>query len=98
MQSQKKKNNITPERARKMLTEEGMNVTLDEASEILSFLRSMAEHTVKKFLNDSESGKIFENTDLYKKNDTPSKSKPKNNVSTKGIIYCSTCNFLNNNF
>jgi hypothetical protein len=50
MNSQNDNWKITPEKALKMLADEGMNVTLDQAAEILSFLRLMAEITVKKFL------------------------------------------------
>ncbi|TDW47812.1 hypothetical protein EV144_10498 [Flavobacterium sp. 270] len=81
-----------------MLADEGMNVTLNQASEILSFLRFMAERTVKKFLKDSESGEIVEEDVLPEKYETPNKNKQKQKVSTEGKIYCSTCNFLNNNF
>jgi len=89
---------ITPEKAHKMLTDEGMKVTLDEAAEILTFLRFLAEGTVKKFLKDSENDENEEDSILDKKNDTPTKIKQKKNVSPEGVIYCSTCNFLNNNF
>jgi hypothetical protein len=41
---------ITPEKAMKMLNSEGMNVTLQEATEILLFLRKMANIAVAKFL------------------------------------------------
>ncbi len=98
MNNQKDKWKITPEKAHKMLTDEGMNVTLDEAAEILSFLRFLAESTVKKFLKDSESDEPIENSTLDKKTDTPTKIKQKKNVSPEEIIYCRTCNFLNNNF
>ncbi|WP_143102119.1 hypothetical protein [Flavobacterium phragmitis] len=68
MNNQNDKWKITHEKAHKMLTDEGMNVTLDEGAEILSFLRFLAEGTVKKFLKDSESGETVENTILDKKN------------------------------
>lgn len=98
MNNQNDKWKITPEKAHKMLTDEGMNVNLDEAAEILSFLRFLAEGTVKKFLKDSESGETVEDSILDKRTDTPTKIKQKKNVSPEGVIYCSTCNFLNNNF
>ncbi|WP_406843430.1 hypothetical protein [Flavobacterium soyae] len=37
-----------------MLNDEGMDVTLEEATEILSFLKFMANAVVKKFLNEKE--------------------------------------------
>lgn len=69
-----------------MLTDEGMNVTLDEAAEILSFLRFLAESTVKKFLKDSESEEPIENSTLDKKTDPPTKIKQKKNASPEEII------------
>lgn len=98
MNNQNDKWKITPEKAHKMLTDEGMNVTLDEAAEILSFLRFLAEGTVKKFLKDSESDETVEDSREDKKTDIPTKTKKKKNVAPEGVIYCSTCNFLNNNF
>jgi len=41
---------ITPEKAQKMLKEEGMGVTLEEAKEILYFLRKLANIAVLKYL------------------------------------------------
>jgi len=41
---------ITPEKAMQMLNSEGMNVTIEEATEILLFLRKMAHVAVSKFL------------------------------------------------
>lgn len=41
---------ITPEKAMDMLNSEGMNVTIEEATEILLFLRKMAHVAVSKFL------------------------------------------------
>lgn len=98
MDKQKDKWKITPEKAHKMLTDEGMNVTIDEAAEILSFLRFLAESTVKNFLKDSKSDQIVEDIILDKKINTPTKIKQKKKLSPEGITYCSTCNFLNNNF
>ncbi|MWB93051.1 hypothetical protein GON26_01640 [Flavobacterium sp. GA093] len=40
---------ITPLEAQKMPNDEGMNVTLEEATEILKFLAKMADVTVRKF-------------------------------------------------
>ena len=67
MNNQNKKWKITSEKAHKMLTDEGMNVTVDEAAEILSFLRFLAEGTVKKFLKDSESDETVEDSRSVKK-------------------------------
>ncbi|EJF99024.1 hypothetical protein [Flavobacterium sp. F52] len=89
---------ITPEKALKMLTDEGMNVNLDEATEILSFLRILAEARVKHFLKDSESDEIVKADQLNQNTETPTKIKQEKKLSPKGIIYCKTCNFLNNNF
>lgn len=41
---------ITPEKAQKMLKEEGMDVTLEEAKDILCFLRKLANMAVLKYL------------------------------------------------
>ncbi|WP_187356517.1 hypothetical protein [Flavobacterium ajazii] len=41
---------ITPEKAQKMLKEEGMEVTLQEAKDILYFLRKLANIAVIKYL------------------------------------------------
>lgn len=41
---------ITPEKAMNMLNSEGMSVTLEEATEILLFLRKMAHVAISKFL------------------------------------------------
>ncbi|MBO9585330.1 MAG: hypothetical protein J7574_14300 [Flavobacterium sp.] len=57
-----------------MLADEGMNVTLDKATEILSILRLMAEITVKKFLKDPKRTEIAEEDVLAEKNETPTKS------------------------
>lgn len=98
MNNQNEKWKITPEKARKMLAEEGMDVTMDQATEILSFLRFMAEGVVKQFLKDAESGEIVESDVFYKKYDITTKNEQKQNTSGERKIYCSTCNFLNNNF
>nr|WP_315200695.1 hypothetical protein [uncultured Flavobacterium sp.] len=41
---------VTPEKAQKMLKEEGMEVTLEEAKDILYFLRKLANIAVFKYL------------------------------------------------
>lgn len=41
---------ITPKQAMNMLNSEGINVTIEEATEILLFLRKMAHVAVSKFL------------------------------------------------
>lgn len=98
MNSQNDNWKITPEKALKMLADEGMNVTLDQAAEILFFLRLMAEITVKKFLKGPENVEAAEDLILNKKYEKPPKIQKKKNVSAEGKIYCNTCNFLNNNF
>ncbi|WP_167522127.1 hypothetical protein [Flavobacterium fluviatile] len=52
MQDEKEKvsGKITPEKAMQMLRSEGLDVTIEEASEILDFLRKMANIAVSKFL------------------------------------------------
>ncbi|QOG01084.1 hypothetical protein [Flavobacterium sp. MDT1-60] len=56
MEFEEEKHNgkISPQKAQKMLNDEGMDVTLEEAAEILSFLKFMANAVVKKFLNEKE--------------------------------------------
>jgi hypothetical protein len=44
------KSKITPERAQKMLSEEGVDITLEEAKDILYFLRKLANIAVLKYL------------------------------------------------
>ncbi|KAF2080053.1 hypothetical protein [Flavobacterium sharifuzzamanii] len=68
---------ITPEKALKMLTDEGMNVTLEEATEILSFLRILAEARVKHFLKDSESDQIVKDDQLDQNIHNPTKIRQK---------------------
>jgi type II restriction/modification system DNA methylase subunit YeeA len=46
------KGKITPQKALDMLKKEGMNVTLDEAEDILNFLQEMANIQVSKFLKE----------------------------------------------
>lgn len=41
---------ITPDKAQKMLKEEGVEVTLEEAKDILCFLRKLANIAVLKYL------------------------------------------------
>lgn len=53
-EEEKVKRKITPHEALKMLNGEGMNVTLEEATEILNFLKFIANAVVKKFLNENE--------------------------------------------
>lgn len=48
------KGKITPLEAQKMLNDEGMNVTLEEATEILKFLAKMADVAVRNFLKEKE--------------------------------------------
>ncbi len=48
------KGKITPLEAKKMLNDEGMNVTLEEATEILKFLVKMADVAVRNFLKEKE--------------------------------------------
>ncbi|WP_433831471.1 hypothetical protein [Flavobacterium anhuiense] len=84
---------ITPEKALKMLTDEGMNVTLEEATEILSFLRILAEARVKHFLKDSESHEIVKDDQLNQNIHNPTKIRQKKKLSPEGIIYCKTCKF-----
>lgn len=42
---------ISPEEAQKMLKEEGMDISLEHAEEVLSFLRKMANIVVSNHLN-----------------------------------------------
>ncbi|AXB57687.1 hypothetical protein [Flavobacterium fluviale] len=53
-EEEKVKGKITPHEALKILNGEGMNVTLEEATEILNFLKFIANAIVKKFLNENE--------------------------------------------
>jgi hypothetical protein len=48
------KEKITPESAQKMLRDEGMDVTIAEAKEILYFLRKIANIAVLKYLEKNE--------------------------------------------
>jgi len=49
-EEEKMRNKITPEKAMQMLNSAGMDITLEEAAEILLFLRKMAHTAVIKFL------------------------------------------------
>lgn len=49
---------ITPEKAQKMLKEEGMDVTLDEAKEILLFLKKLANIAVLKYLENEKNSRF----------------------------------------
>ena len=44
------KRRITPEKALEMLRSEGLDVTLEQAKDILDFLRKLANITVTKYL------------------------------------------------
>lgn len=88
---------ITPEKALKMLTDEGMNVTLTEATEILSFLKMMAGAVVKKFLENPKTSKSTEKEVLNEALEIKEK-KTMSKTPNKKTIYCNTCNFLNNSF
>jgi hypothetical protein len=50
----KYKGKITPQIAQKMLKDEGMNISVDEAGEILKFLADMATVVVRKFLSEEK--------------------------------------------
>jgi hypothetical protein len=45
---------MTPEKAAKMLAEDGIAVTNDEAIQIVEFLRSLAKMAVAQYLRESE--------------------------------------------
>lgn len=49
------KGKISPEKAQKMLKKEGLNVTLEQAEEILYFLRLLANITIVKFIEKKKS-------------------------------------------
>ncbi|WP_431244260.1 hypothetical protein ACQ9BO_07815 [Flavobacterium sp. P21] len=48
------KGKLTAEQALKMLREEKLDVTLEQAGKILEFLRMLASVTVSNFLNDKD--------------------------------------------
>ncbi|EJF99008.1 hypothetical protein [Flavobacterium sp. F52] len=89
---------ITPEKALKMLTDEGMDVTLAQTAEILSFLRLIAGISVKKILEDPETNKITKEEEALHESLENKNKKIKIKSPYKKITYCKTCNFLNNNF
>ena len=45
------KGKITPEKAMKMLNSEGLDLTQDQAKEVLEFLRKLANIAVSKYLS-----------------------------------------------
>ena len=45
---------MTPEKAAKMLSEEGLAVTIEEATQIVDFLRTLAKMTVAQYLREDE--------------------------------------------
>ncbi|WP_426484606.1 hypothetical protein [Flavobacterium sp. 2] len=48
------KGKITPLEAQKVLNNEGMNVSLEEATDILKFLVKMADVAVRNFLKEED--------------------------------------------
>ena len=48
------KRRITPEKAMEMLRAEGLDLTLEQAKNILEFLRKLANITVTKYLRKRE--------------------------------------------
>ncbi|KRB55486.1 hypothetical protein [Flavobacterium sp. Root186] len=51
------KEKISPEQAQKMLKKEGMNVTVEQAEEILYFLRKLANIQVQHYLEKNTNKK-----------------------------------------
>lgn len=51
IEEEKYRGKITPNKAQKILSDEGKNVTLEEAEEILEFLQKIAYVQVRKSLN-----------------------------------------------
>lgn len=51
---QEYKGKITPQKALKMLNDEGMDITSEEATKILIFLVNMADVAVRNFLSKKE--------------------------------------------
>jgi hypothetical protein len=45
---------MTAEKAAKMLAEEGLAVTIEEATQIVEFLRTLAKMTVAQYLREDE--------------------------------------------
>lgn len=50
------KGKISPEKAQKMLKKEGMNITVEQAEEILYFLRLIANIHIVKFIEKNQMG------------------------------------------
>ncbi|MFH6942579.1 hypothetical protein [Flavobacterium sp. FlaQc-50] len=48
------KGKISPEKAQKMLKKEGMNVTVEQAEEILYFIRLIANIQIVKFIENNK--------------------------------------------
>ena len=53
---------MTPEKAAKMLAEEGLVVTNEEATQIMDFLRTLAKMAVAQYLREDEQPSL-QNTD-----------------------------------
>ena len=45
---------MTPEKAAKMLAEDGLVVTIEEATQIVEFLRALAKMAVAQYLREDE--------------------------------------------
>ncbi|WP_193745200.1 hypothetical protein [Flavobacterium sp. ASV13] len=54
IEEEKYRGKITPKKAQKILSDEGKNVTLEEAEEILEFLQKIAYVQVRKSLNKKD--------------------------------------------
>ncbi|WP_035644063.1 hypothetical protein [Flavobacterium sp. ASV13] len=54
IEEEKYRGKITANKAQKMLSDEGKNVTLEEAEEILEFLQKITYVQVRKFLNEKD--------------------------------------------
>lgn len=80
------KGQITTKKAIKMLKKEGMKVTIEEAEQILVFLRKIANIAVSKYLKDSESKNKGINTN----------QKNKGKAINKTVVnYCKPCIITN---
>ncbi len=53
---QEKMKKISPEQAHSMLKKEGLDISLEQAEEVLLFLREMANIVVSNYLNQSNHG------------------------------------------
>ncbi|WP_461534207.1 hypothetical protein [Sinomicrobium sp.] len=51
---QEKMKKISPEQAQSMLKKEGLDISLEQAEEVLLFLRKMANIVVYNYLNQSK--------------------------------------------